>query len=139
MLASEIVDPSEDRQVWVDFIFGRNVNEAVIFDVEVWSAEINFLARIHELGFDRRAQFFPPKIRSRKINFVPRPPWQARTLRLRNLRRRSFLSVQISVARVEHKIGDRLRAQFGFEPLGFSSAEVECLKKPVKPDHVREV
>ena len=58
MLASEIVDPTEDRHVRVDFIFGRDIDEAVVLNVEVWSAEINFLARIHELGFDRRAQFF---------------------------------------------------------------------------------
>src|SRR6267143_5556043 len=49
MLIGQIVDPSKDRHVRINFIFRRNVNEAVIFDVEIWSAKINFFARVHKL------------------------------------------------------------------------------------------
>src|ERR1700675_3312556 len=85
MLVGEIVDPAKDRQVWVNFIFGRNVHKTVIFDVEIWSAEIDFFARIHKLRCDRRAQFFPPKIGTGNIDFVAWTPWQTRTSWLRNV------------------------------------------------------
>src|SRR6266850_6067052 len=85
MLIGQIVDPSKDRHMRVNFIFRRDVKEAVIFDVEIWSAEINFFARIHKLRCDRRAQFFPPKIGTGNIDFVAWTSWQTRTLRLRNV------------------------------------------------------
>src|SRR5437016_9196998 len=85
MFAGEIVDPSEDRQVGIDLVFGGHVDKAVIFDVEIWSAEIDFFARIHKLRCDRRAQFFPPKIGTGNIDFVAWPSWQTRTSWLRNV------------------------------------------------------
>src|SRR6266446_3551161 len=85
MFVRQIVDPAEDRQVRVHFIFRRNVNEAVIFYIEIWSAEINFFARVHKLRCDRRAQFFPPKIGTGNIDFVTGTSWQTRTLWLRNV------------------------------------------------------
>src|SRR5207245_774405 len=85
MFAGEIVDPSEDRQVGIDLVFGGHVDKAVIFDVEIWSAEIDFFARIHKLRCDRRAQFFPPKIGTGNIDFVTWTSRQSRALRLRNV------------------------------------------------------
>src|SRR5436853_4503370 len=85
MLIGQIVDPSEDRQVGIDLVFGGHVDKAVIFDVEIWSAEIDFFARIHKLRFDRRAQFFPPKIGTGNIDFVAWTSRQSRALRLRNV------------------------------------------------------
>src|SRR5207237_9925672 len=79
MLIGQIVDPSKDRHVRINFIFRRDVNEAVIFDVEIWSAEINFFARIHKLRRDRRELFFPPKIRSGNIDIVAWSSLVART------------------------------------------------------------
>ena len=111
----------------------------IIFDIEIRSAEIQFLARVHKLGLDRGAQSFPPKIRSRNVNLIARPARQTRALRLRNVRRRCFLRVQIRIARREDEIGNRLRTQLRFEPLRFSRAEVERLEKSVESDHVRQV
>ena len=86
MLIGEIVDSSKDRHVWVNFVFGRDVYEIVIFDVEIWSAEIDFFARIDTFRLDRRAQFFPPQIGTGNINFVAWPSWQSRALGLGNIR-----------------------------------------------------
>src|SRR6266508_5469511 len=44
MFVRQIVDPAGDRQVRVHFIFRCDVHEAVIFDVEVWVAEVSGLA-----------------------------------------------------------------------------------------------
>ena len=55
MFVRHVVDPPKDRQMRIDFIFRRDVHEAVIFDVEIRTAEIQLLARIHELCLDRRA------------------------------------------------------------------------------------
>src|ERR1700716_2066131 len=85
MLIGQIVDPSKDRHVQVNFIFGRNVHKTVIFYIEIWSAEINFFARIHKLRRDRRAQFIPPKIGTGNIDFVAWPSWHTRALWLRNV------------------------------------------------------
>jgi hypothetical protein len=62
MFVGQIVDPAEDRQVWIHFVFRRNVDEAVIFDVEIWPAEIQFFARVYNLCFRYGAQSFEPKI-----------------------------------------------------------------------------
>ena len=40
MLVRQIVDPAKDRHVAVNFIFGCDVNEAVILNVEIWPAKI---------------------------------------------------------------------------------------------------
>jgi hypothetical protein len=40
MLARKVIDPAEDRHVAVNFIFGCDVNEAVILNVEIWPAKI---------------------------------------------------------------------------------------------------
>src|SRR6266513_2100797 len=80
MFVGQIVDPGEDRQVWIHFVFRRNVDEAVIFDVEVWAAEIQFFARVHELCFCCGAQSFAPKVRRGDINYVARPARQTRDL-----------------------------------------------------------
>ena len=50
-----------------------------------------------------------------------------------------FSASKISVACREHKIGDRLRAQFGFQALGLGRAEVERLKKAIGPNRVRQI
>src|SRR5205807_2103480 len=72
-------------------------------------------------------------------DFVARPARETRALRLRNICRRRFLGIQISVARREHEIGDWLRAQFRFQSLRLRGAEVKRLEKSVEPDHVRQV
>src|SRR5205823_3454060 len=82
--------------------------EAVIFDVEIWSTEIQFLARVHELCFRCGAQSFAPKVRCRDANFVARPARQTRALQLRNVRRRCLFRVEIGVTRRQYQIGDRL-------------------------------
>src|SRR5437660_6273208 len=85
MLIGQIVDPSKDRHMRVNFIFGRNVHKTVIFYIEIWSAEIDFFARVYELRFHGRAQFFPPKIGTGNIDFVAWTSRQSRALRLRNV------------------------------------------------------
>jgi hypothetical protein len=40
MLVRQIVNPTEDRHVAVNFVFGCDVNEAVILNVEIWPAKI---------------------------------------------------------------------------------------------------
>ena len=40
MFVRQIVDPAEDRQVRIDVVFRREIDEVVILDVEVRSAEI---------------------------------------------------------------------------------------------------
>src|SRR6266487_4935317 len=62
MFVRQIVDPAEDRQMWVHFIFRRNVDEPIIFDVEIRSAEIQFFARVYKLCFRCGAESFAPKI-----------------------------------------------------------------------------
>ena len=62
MFVRQIVDPAEDRQMWIQFVFHRNVDEAVIFDVEIWPTEIQFFARVYNLCFRYGAQSFEPKI-----------------------------------------------------------------------------
>src|SRR5438477_10235539 len=80
MFIRQIVDPAEDRQMWVYFVFRRNVDEVVIFDVEIRAAEIQFFARVYKLCFCCGAQSFAPKVRRRNVDFVARPPRQARAL-----------------------------------------------------------
>src|SRR4051794_9943621 len=93
MLARQIISASEDRHVPIDFVFGRNVQEIVIFDVDVRSEEerINFLTRIHPFRLNRRAESVEPEIRTGKVDFVARPAGQTRALGRWNVRRRSFL------------------------------------------------
>ena len=43
----------------IDFVFRREVHKSVIFDIEIRAAEIQFLARVDEFRFGRRAQFLP--------------------------------------------------------------------------------
>ena len=64
MFAGEIVHPAKDRQVRIDFVFGRDVEEAKILDVEIRSAEIDLLTRIDELRFNRRPEFLAPQVRT---------------------------------------------------------------------------
>ena len=109
MFVGQIVDPAEDRQVWIHFVFHRNVDEAVIFDIEIWSTKIQFFARVYKLCFCCGAQSFAPKVRRRNVDFVARPPRQARALQLRNVRRRGLFRVEVGVAGREKQIGDRLR------------------------------
>src|SRR3954452_11337372 len=40
MFVREIVDPAKDRHVWIHFILGRNVHEAVIFNVEIRASKV---------------------------------------------------------------------------------------------------
>src|SRR5438270_13808734 len=63
LLARQIIDPGENRDARINFVFRRNIHERVIFNVEIRSAEIQFLARVDELRFDRRPQFLRPQIR----------------------------------------------------------------------------
>ena len=81
MFVCQIVDLSEDRDVRIDFVFGCEVHEGIILNVEIRSAEIQFFPRIHELRFRRRAKPFAPKIRSRNVNFIPRPTSRNRPAR----------------------------------------------------------
>ena len=69
-------------KVRIDFVFRREIHERVILDVEIRRAEIQFFARVDEFRLGRRPQFLAPKIRSRNINFVARPPRQTRALQL---------------------------------------------------------
>src|ERR1041385_1071123 len=62
MLVCQIIDAAKDRQVRIDFIFRRDVDETIIFNVEVWPAEIEFFARIDEFPRYSGAQFLPPEI-----------------------------------------------------------------------------
>ena len=110
MLVRQIVDPAKDRQMRAHFIFRCQVDEAVIFDVEIRSAEIQFFTRVHEFCLCRDPESLPPKIRTGKVNFVARPARQTRALRLANIARRSFFRVEIRIARGKNQLGDRLRA-----------------------------
>ena len=62
MLVGEIVDPTKDGCVRINFIFSGKIYEIVILDVEVWSEEIliQFLARVDPFRLDRRSQFLAP-------------------------------------------------------------------------------
>src|SRR5438552_7088238 len=102
MFVRQIINPAKDRHVRIDFVFGSNVHKRIIFDVEIGSAEIQFLPRVDEFGFDRGAESFPPKIGTGNIDFVAWTPWQTRTYWLRNIGGRSFVRVEISVARSEN-------------------------------------
>src|SRR5207248_2731470 len=64
MLVRQIVDSAEDRQVRVHLVFHCNIDEAVIFDIEIRSAEIQFFTRVHEFCLCRSPESLPPKIRS---------------------------------------------------------------------------
>jgi hypothetical protein len=44
MFIRQVVDPAEDRHVGVHLVFRCDVHEAVIFDVEIWAAEIQLFA-----------------------------------------------------------------------------------------------
>ena|SRR2546421_7067775 len=55
MFASEIVDPAEDRHVWIDFVFGGEIHEIVIFDIEIRRTESQFLARVDPFHLEGRA------------------------------------------------------------------------------------
>ena len=60
-------------------------------------------------------------------------------MRLRNVGRGSFLRLEVGVARLEDKISNWLRAQFGLESLRFGCAEIQRFKLAVKSDHVRQI
>ena len=47
MFASEIVDPAEDRHVSIDFVFGGEIHEIVIFDVAIRARRNSTPAGIH--------------------------------------------------------------------------------------------
>src|SRR6266508_1986360 len=85
MLIHQIVDSTEERKVRIHFVFGCEVNEAVILNVEIRSTEIDFFARVHELRFHCGAQLLPPKIRRRNVKLIAWPARQTRALRLRNI------------------------------------------------------
>ena len=44
MFVRQIVDPAEDRPVWINFVLRGKVDEAVVFDVEIRATKIYFLA-----------------------------------------------------------------------------------------------
>ena len=46
MFVRQIVDPAEDGQVPVDFIFGRDVHKTVVFNVEIRATKIQFFSRV---------------------------------------------------------------------------------------------
>ena len=48
MFVRQVVDPTKDREVRVHFILRCNVHKAVIFDIEVRPAEIQFFSRVYE-------------------------------------------------------------------------------------------
>lgn len=122
MFVRKIVDPSEDRHVRIHFVFGCEVHEGIILNVEIRPAEIQFLPCIHELCFRRRAKPLPPKIRSRNVNFIARAARQTRALQLRDVCGGSFLRVEIGVAGGKNEIGDRLRAQLSIIRILFKLA-----------------
>jgi serine/threonine-protein kinase len=55
LLVRQVVDSRENRDARIDFVLRCEIHEGVILDVEVRSAEIQFLPRVDEFRFDRRA------------------------------------------------------------------------------------
>ena len=51
MFVGEIVDPAEDRQARVDFVFSCDVHKAVIFDAEIQAAEVSRLRLLFKQQF----------------------------------------------------------------------------------------
>ncbi len=139
MFAGEVVDTTEDRHVRIDLVFGRDVDEIVIFNIEVRTAKIQLLARVDELRFDGRPQFSPPEVRTGNVNFVARPARQTRALRLRDVRVVGLFRLEISVTRGKNEILDRRCAQFRLHALRFRSPEIQRLEKSVESDHVRQI
>src|SRR5947199_9219820 len=70
MFVRQIVDPAEDRQMRLHFIFHRNVDEAVIFDIEISSPELQFVAPAYYLCFCCGARSFAPTIPSRHAHLL---------------------------------------------------------------------
>ena len=99
MFAGQVVDPTEDRHMWIDFIFGGNVEETVVLNIEVRSAEIQFFARVDKLRFDRRPEFFAPEIRSGNVDFISRTARQPLSLGLGDIRIVGLFRFEISVTR----------------------------------------
>jgi hypothetical protein len=62
MLIRQIVDATENGQMRADFVFRRKIHKAVIFDIEVRSAEIQFFPRIHPFCRKRGTQFLAPQV-----------------------------------------------------------------------------
>src|SRR6266568_8376527 len=52
---------------------------------------------------------------------------------------KSLFRLEVGVSRRQNEIGNWLGAQFCFKPLGFGRTKIERVKKPVKPDNVREI
>jgi len=44
MFVRKVIDPAEERQLRVHFVFGCDIYERVIFDVEIRAAEIQLFA-----------------------------------------------------------------------------------------------
>src|SRR6266849_4151591 len=51
MLAGQVVDPAKDRHVRIDLILRRDIDEAVIFDVEIRETEMQLFARVDKFRF----------------------------------------------------------------------------------------
>src|ERR1051325_4381644 len=62
MFVCQIVDSPEDCEVRIELILRGDIDERIILNIEIRSAEIQFFTRIHEFRFDRRSQFLAPEI-----------------------------------------------------------------------------
>src|SRR4029077_3035022 len=113
--------------------------QGVILNVKIWTAKIDFLARVHPFRRESGPKFLPPEIRRRDIDFVAWSPRQTRSLRLVDVRRRSLLRIEISVSGRQNQLGDRRRVHFEFNSLGPSRPEIEGVKKSVKANHVGQI
>ena len=82
VLIRQIVDPAKDREMRINLVLGGEVDEIIIFDVEIRRAEINLFTRVDPLRCNSGAQFFAPEIGPGNVNFVTWPARQTRALRL---------------------------------------------------------
>src|SRR5437899_10298679 len=96
----------------INLVLGGEVDEIIIFDVEIRRAEINLFTRVDPLRCNSGAQFFAPEIGPGNVNFVTWPARQTRALRLRNIGGGSFFRLEITIAGGAREIGTRHSTQF---------------------------
>src|SRR5436190_23699852 len=88
LLVPEIFDPAKNAELLIHFVLRDEIHHGVILDIEVRTAEVQFLPRINEFRLDRGVELPAPKIGSREVKFVPGPPRQTRSFRLVNVEQR---------------------------------------------------
>ena len=52
MFVREVIDATKNREMRIDFVFGRKIYESIIFDIEIRRAKTQFFTRIDELCFN---------------------------------------------------------------------------------------